>query len=175
MKRLHLYYCILAAALLLTGIACHRTRPQSPSNKTAATDSLRLQYVLMQQRLAEEADRTVLAYVRRQPEGAFSLGEFGYWQQRTLRTERPDIDCRQAVGVHYRCYDLSDQRLLLDTEERLIPDKTDCMLAIRCALKEMHYGEEAILVVPWYLAYGQQGTQGVGPYTNLIVELTVTD
>jgi FKBP-type peptidyl-prolyl cis-trans isomerases 1 len=37
----------------------------------------------------------------------------------------------------------------------------------RIGLQQMVVGDEAEIIIPWYLAYGDKGTKGINPYTAL--------
>lgn len=153
--------------------ACRRTQPQIPSNKGEAVDSTRIAYVLMTRQLAEEADRTVLDYIKRQKE-PFTLTESGYWlQYRPATNHDTPVHLNNEVHIRRRCRDLSTGALLEDTEETILPEHTETIPAIQDVLSLMHENDSALLIVPWYMGYGATGGNGVPPYTNLIVELII--
>ena len=88
----------LLLALILLLPACGKTKPQSPSNRRGETqqDTAAMALVLMNQRLAEQADKEVLEYVRLQDAPQYALANAGYWTRRLMRTDNQQID-RQAT------------------------------------------------------------------------------
>ncbi|MBE6332483.1 MAG: hypothetical protein E7070_09310 [Bacteroidales bacterium] len=42
-------------------------------------------------------------------------------------------------------------------------------------LQRMHIGDNWLIMVPWYLAYGQSGSGSIGPYSNLYFRLKLVD
>ena len=42
-------------------------------------------------------------------------------------------------------------------------------------LQHMHIGDSWLILVPWYLAYGQSGSGTIKPYTNLFFRLELVD
>lgn len=42
-------------------------------------------------------------------------------------------------------------------------------------LQYMHIGDNWLINVPWYLAYGQSGSGNIGPYTNLYFRIKLID
>lgn len=172
MYRQSLYILTLAGCLLC--VACQRTKPQSPSNRTAATaDTAQLSLVFLYQRLAEEADR-VLVHAVQQSGDNYTLHNLGFWYRISRKTDSPRLQTGQQIRLHTRVYTLQDT-LLLDTEEQMQIGKRQTVVAADELLQEMRLGENAVLLVPWYAAYGQAGTEQVPAYENVRIEIEVKD
>lgn len=42
-------------------------------------------------------------------------------------------------------------------------------------LQHMHIGDNWLIAIPWYLAYGQAGSSNIDPYTNLFFRIKLVD
>lgn len=95
--------------------------------------------------------------------------ERGNSEQRAKATDR--------VLMHYDGYFLTNwvggQRSgLFDSnfdQEVITPFAVDnLILGKRIALQNMVEGDEVLVVIPWYLAYGSNGKRRIPPYTSLL-------
>lgn len=98
-----------------------------------------------------------------------------------------DLDCRnnpelmnKIFGIGYR-YGMEGYELKADTLESsqvkffenfncgsVVKGWSDC-------LQTMHIGDSWLIMVPWYLGYGQAGSGSIGPYTNLFFRIQLVD
>ena len=170
MKRL--LHIVLMACILLV-IACNRTKPQSPSNRhnTTRQDSAAMALVFTQQRLAQEADKTILQYVREHGEKQYAMLPEGYWVRKILRTSGDDITKGTKVELREVVFSLEDGKMIIDSRDLREVSAEQMMLPVWETLQTMHCGEQAELLVPWYLAYGSTGSAIVAPYSNLRIIL----
>ncbi len=156
-----------AGALLFAG--CNRTKPQSPSNRHGSSqeDSVAVAIVLMHQRMAEQADREILDYVKANNPETFAAFEFlRTWSRILVRTDNEKITDNTPLDLRLVVYDLSGS-MLFDSREQLIIKDRDFIPSVRVTLLDMNIGEQAELLTPWYAAYGSTGNADVPPYTNL--------
>lgn len=164
-----IYILTLAGCLLC--VACQRTKPQAPANRTEAADSAQLAMVFFYQRMAEEADRSLAQTVQTSGQ-PYTLHNTGFWYRITRRTELPHLQKGQLVTLCMKVYTLQDT-LLLDTQESIEVEKRQIVKAVDSFLPEMRMDESAVLLVPWYCAYGQTGTGEIPPYENVKIKIEV--
>ena len=158
-------------SLLAILASCTPQQPQRPTfhgrGQEVKTDSALLQTMVLNQHLAEQADRDLTRFAG---EG-YAQTELGYWAK-TLRVVDHPLQTDQRVLVHMQVFVLTGQQVE-QVSEWMTVGQTECMQAVGDALTQMERGEQVSLIVPWYLAYGATGNEHVPPYTNVRVELTV--
>lgn len=125
--------------------------------------------VLLNQRMAEEADKELIRYINGQT-ADYTLDTYGFWYRFTTRTDAPRLQKEQTVTVQARIYTLQD-RLLADIEETVVVGKKQVIPAIEQMLPLLREGESCVLLAPWYTAFGAVGSDAVAPYTNVKIEL----
>ncbi len=74
--------------------------------------------------------------------------------------------------AHCQLFTLAGE-LISDVVQQVNVGKKEVIPAIEYALKQMRRGEKALLLAPWYTAYGAIGNEEVKPYTNLKIEIEV--
>ena len=161
-------------AILLVG--CNGTAPQRPSQRKGQTpeaDRAQLAMMELNMQLAKAADQTVMDAAMAQEE-AYALYEGKIWIHIFDHgdTEREQIPFGQPCTVHMRIYSL-EKKMLVDTEGTYILGKGELPMSIEWNLHELHHGAKVRMYVPWYTAYGRQGTEYIPPYENLIIDLEV--
>ncbi|MCM1034897.1 MAG: FKBP-type peptidyl-prolyl cis-trans isomerase [Paludibacter sp.] len=161
------FITILAGILLLYG--CNKTKPQAPSHRTEQNDTTQLALVLLNQRMAEEADKELIHYIQQEPD-TYTLDTYGYWYRYNNHTQLPHLQKDQYVVVKAQIYDLQDQ-LLTDSEETICIGKKQVIPVIDQMLPQLREGEECTLLAPWYTAFGPIGSDAVPPYTNVKIKL----
>ena len=83
---------------------------------------------------------------------------FGIGYQKGIPGYELKADTLESFQVKY--YDL--------TCGNVIKGWQDC-------LQHMHIGDSWLILVPWYLAYGQSGSSSIKPYSNLFFRLELVD
>lgn len=167
MKKTHIILLLSASISLLCG--CNRTKPQSPRHKTPPRDTIQTALLLLNQRMAEEADLELMQYVNRQTEN-YTLDANGFWYKITSRTDLPQLQKEQNIRVKVRIFTLQDH-LLSDMEEVICIGKKQVIPAIEEVLPLLCENETCLLLAPWYVAFGPVGSKTVPPYTNIKIEL----
>jgi len=66
-----------------------------------------------------------------------------------------------------------DGSLITDTEGTYSVRKYELPIAVEEAIEDMYSGEKAIVLAPWYCAYGLRGNEYVAGYENVIFEVTL--
>ena len=161
-------------ALLLIG--CNSTAPQRPSQRKGQApeaDSTQLAAMELNMQLAKAADKAVMEAVQAQEE-SYALYESKAWihiyDNGDDQRDKPQLG--QACDLHMRVYTF-DEQLLLDTEGNYILGKSELPSAVERNACELNHGDKARMYVPWYTAFGQQGTAFVPPYENVIIDIEI--
>lgn len=165
----------LSIALLLAG--CNHRGPQRPSQRSGSVpkeDSTALALVEMNQRMAIAADEEVLRYVqhkedaRRFAQMPISNAWVCIMQRGEANGKAPATD--EIWHLRVKTYSLSGQ-LLLDTEQDYRIGRNELPMCIEMQIGEWTQGTEAVVVAPWYTAFGMMGTEDIPGYEN--VEMVV--
>lgn len=132
-------------------------------------------------RLANEADKTLLHMADSLHEATgteFAQLSSGGWKSRrdslsrekSLYAETPQL--KEKWRVRFKTLRL-DGSLISDTEGIYAIKTFDLPLAIEDALDDMYPGETALVLAPWYTAYGIHGNEHVPGYENVMFEVTL--
>lgn len=159
-------------ALLMSG--CGGKGPQIPSQRKGEApkdDSSALAVMEMNLRLACAADDQLRQLATAQEE-SYALYDAGTWIHIIDRGKEsiPSPGPNDTCELHMRVYSLNG-RLLLDTEGTFSRRKNEIPAGVDWNLGELHPGGKARLYVPWYMAYGLQGTDYIPPYENVIIDI----
>lgn len=167
-----------AAAALVCSllIACGKVAPQRPSQRSGEKpqeDSTTLALMEMNQRMAIQADKELMAYAEKQAE-AYSLMDItNTWLHVWEKGEGEDgAKDGEEWEMHIRTRNLQGE-LLSDTEQTYVIGKSELPFCIAIATDELRHGERLTMVAPWYAAYGMHGNGIVPPYTNVILEIEI--
>ena len=125
--------------------------------------------MLLNQRLADEADRQLRQYVSQNALSDFVLTESGVWLKHK-QVKKPTLTQNERVTIHYSISDLQGNTLL-DDEQTVIVGKNELIAAISDMMPLMTTMDSATLLAPWHQAYGAVGTKFIPAYTNVKIEL----
>lgn len=165
---------IVLAGLLLIG--CGGKGPQRPSHRMSEdpmADSIQLELLKMNGRLASEADKELRHIVKESGED-YALNDRGTW---VLFIDRGDEGRRKVrrneeCDVHMRVYSLSGE-LYQDIDMIAKIGQNELPPGIDWNIFEWYHGAKVKLLVPWYSAYGMKGTDVIPAYENVMIELEV--
>ena len=163
---------IMAGVVLLA--ACNQVAPQRPTQRSGSApqiDSAQLAVLELNQQLALAADKQLTQFAQAQEE-TYALYESNTWITVLSRGDEESA-CpaeNEEWTVHMRVYDL-EKNLLVDSEAAYRIGKNELPLAVEANISELHHGAEVRMIVPWYAAFGMQGTAQVPPYENVIIEM----
>ncbi len=162
---------LLVGIWLLAGCTQPR-QPQRPSYRSGQVprqDTTLLTLIAINERLADEADRQVSAYIREHAIDAYRL-ECGAWQ---VRKEMAHTDALlKEFPLTMTVFGL-DGTLLAQEDHVVRPNTEHLPMAVDEVLWTMQRGETTTLICPWYAAYGTTGTTAVPAYTNCIIEIQI--
>lgn len=165
-------FSILIFITIVGLCSCHRTRPQSPSNKHKSTDSESVALLLLNQRMAESADTELASFVKK-TQLPFVWHESNIWtycKQAEQQSKTDLFKTGDKVWVDWQSYSL-DSVKIEDNSCEIEVGKAP-LQAIDMALSCMTEGQHLTAVAPWYLCYGSTGANRVGPYKNIRIEIT---
>ncbi|MGM9826498.1 MAG: hypothetical protein ACI3Z8_08710 [Paludibacteraceae bacterium] len=169
----------LSIALLLAG--CNHRGPQRPSQRSGSVtkeDSTALALVEMNQRMAIAADEEVLRYVQQKEDAArfaqmpISNAWVSIRQRGEANGKTPAKD--ETWHLMIKTYSLSG-KLLIDTEQDYRIGRNELPLCIEMQIGEWTQGTEAVVVAPWYTAFGMMGTEDIPGYENVEMVVRIDD
>ena len=168
----------IAAICLLTAMiaGCGGQSPQRPSTRKGESpkaDSTTLALMTMNRQMSRSADEELYRIAR--TEGGYSLYERGTWAKiiRPGDSNRPVLHGEECT-VQMQVTSLNGH-LYTDSETTAHAGKYELPPAIDENITEWYHGESLSLIVPWYAAYGIQGTAEIPPYENVRIELTIKE
>ena len=167
-----LYISLLLLALL--GLSCcGRVKPQGAANRSE-TDSTALALMKLNFRMALDADQLLIDSVRASGQ-PYVLDHHNVWYCRLVPTEGKQVAEDMHVEYSAVVRDLETGALLEDITEETQVGKRVTLRAIDVVLPLMREGETFRLLVPFYNAYGRDGSETVPPLTNVTILLTVNN
>lgn len=169
---------IYLALPLLLFISCgKKQQPQTPSRwlgKEVKVDSTQLALLELNQRMVEAADNklTQLAQTEEEPYALYEGNTWIYFLDRgEVNTPAPKEG--DIWEVHMTVYSLENKQLLVDILREYHIGKSELPPAIDHNISEFRKGCQARMLVPWYGAFGMQGTKDVPPYENVIIHIKI--
>ena len=160
--------------VLLACVGCSQQAPQRPSRRmgqTPVVDSATIALMELNQRLAQAADEQIAQLAQAQEE-PYALYEANAWMHifdhGDETSQLPSKN--EPMSIHLRVMNL-DERLLMDSEGTYTLGKRELPIAVEENIGELYHGGKARLYVPWYSAYGLQGTATIPPYENVIIDI----
>lgn len=160
---------LLFLPLLLFLGSCHRLSPQAQGRLDTQEESEELsEEILLNMSRADSANDMCLEYVAERKDSSFVLSDMGFWYSITKRNESPRLSKGACVELLYEsCF--ASGEMIESVQTATCVGNQETLLAIDLLLPNMAPGEEAIIVAPYYLAYGREGTDRVPPFTGCIV------
>lgn len=153
---------LLAAAVLTT--ACHRNRPQIPSNKQV--ENVEAEQLLRYNQLCIEAEQKEIQAYRDSVAPDLLAAEDGFWYRIDSVGTGDSIRKSQTVTLLYSL-ELLDGSVCDDSSvsgpKKLKVGARQDIKALDLALPLMTRGSEATLLAPSYLAYGVPGDRNCVP------------
>ena len=161
---------ISIAALLLYG--CGGPAPQRPTQRKGQMpepDSAQLALMELNMQLAQTADQAVMAMAQAQEE-PMALYESNVWMR--ILEQGNGTPSLEGCIVHMRICTL-DGRLLEDSEVSYVPGKRTLPTGVEDNIAGLSPGARVRLLIPWYVAFGAQGTAHIPPYENVMIDLDI--
>lgn len=154
---------VVLTAVLLSG--CTQRHPSS-TTQMSAEDSV----IVQKLRLTGKAQREVDMFVRTLPE-RWVMHENNYWYHMVETTDRSKPEFGSGCTLHLVVSDLRG-KLLQDEIRTFTVGNSSQPLYLQSVLMDIHAGEKLEIIVPWYLAYGDEGNDWVPGRENVHVQIT---
>lgn len=152
--------------------SCRKPSPQLPSNKTAETEEQLPTLTDVNRLIAAREDSLLLQRVERM-DSLFQKSQSGFWYRINKRSDGQIIVDKIQVKLAYQVFSLDDEAMTGLKQELIEVGKKQVPKGLEEGLKLMRKGENATLVLPWYLAYGVKGSAEVPSYTSVILRVHV--
>ena len=144
----------------------------------AQVDTTVMSLLSLNQRMADEADKAVLATLKDGRFGDMSLWaqlECGAWQMRmpaidVVDTVTPRKNERWGMTIEVRGL---DSVLIVQQQGEWNIMTGELPEAVEEGITAMHHGQSTSLLAPWYAAYGAYGNADVPPYENVLMIVTL--
>lgn len=127
-------------------------------------------------------DAEIQAYIKAKGLNALPTGKGTFYSVKNPLPTKQGVNDGDSVIVHFKIYLLTNETTPVDTtsELRNLPDKylinTESILpGLEDALRLMHEGEEATILIPSYRALAQNSTHKIPPYSSLRYELKLVE
>ena len=163
---------VVSGFLVLLMAGCGGKGPQIPSQRKGqapAIDSAEMAVMELNMHLARTADNELTRIASSQDE-PYAVYDVNVWMHIVDRGNE-DLPSPTGTCTLHMCTYTLDGKLLIDEEGTYRLGKNELPAGVEWNLDEMHPGGKAKLYVPWYVAYGQQGTDRIPPYENVFIEI----
>lgn len=171
MKARYLFIILTVSVLFVT---CSKPKPQLPSNKKIASDSVSLAITQIHSSLIEKEDSILAIYVAKKYP-TFTKTASGFWYYSNCPNSKSTLKIHDECNFSIKIYNLEGNLLLTENNTIHIGQK-ETLVGIEEILKLTKKGCNAKAVIPWYLAYGNKGKQPeIPPYTSIYVEISVPE
>ena len=166
---------LLLSTLILALSACTISpqRPSQRSGQTAEPDSATLAMVELHQQLADAADRELSAYRREHPGRWFEQGDGSWCQPDTIPLNYAYSPSRpiamRIITRDIKGKMLSDVQGYFEIGKCQLPPAVENFITTNFPQSTVNF----IMLAPYYVAYGSQGTDAVPPLTNVIMEIDI--
>ncbi|MFM2292672.1 MAG: hypothetical protein RIS29_2485 [Bacteroidota bacterium] len=164
----------LISGIIIAGlVACGKQAPQLPANKFVPDNSKAETLLTINESLIQREDSLLEIYVKKSGK-PFSKHELGFWylidKKGTGKKVIKDVDC----NIRYQLSLISGEEVD-NGIQTLKPGKKESTNGLEEFLQILHHGDSATVILPWYLAYGMQGSQSppVPSYTSVIYSVEV--
>ncbi len=157
-------------------VSCGQPNPQRPSRRMGLpqVDSTAVNLIKFNQHMRQEADRALQAKAQSNPDETYALYQWGTWVH---IIDPGDEDAgkpqrNEECEIHMRIYSL-DGHFYCDDEQSVTLAKYEIPVAVDWNILEWNHGAKVRMLVPWYSAYGIQGTDVIPPYENIMIDLYI--
>jgi hypothetical protein len=152
--------------------ACRKTPPQLPANKNMDNNNNEVAALVeLNEKMALKEDSLLQEYVKNLS-GTFVKSPIGIWYFIENRTHGTALNNSDSCFISFQMFSLDGKLLGEKSHEKIIIGKKQIPVGLEEGLRLLHKGENAVFVVPWYLAYGMKGLPpDVPPYTSLVYKV----
>lgn len=167
---------LVIAALVFVAllIGCSKTAPQRPTRLgEEKVDSTLLKMVAMNERLANEADRVIIQWVKEQ-ESEWAQLECGAWREKNRAEDALWKEGKPTEGEKIRIQMIIrtlDGRMIEDIKQTITIGREEGIPEAVLEILTEGY-RQARLACPWYSGFGAQGDKRVNGYENIVIDIT---
>ncbi|OIP82942.1 MAG: hypothetical protein AUK44_06740 [Porphyromonadaceae bacterium CG2_30_38_12] len=167
----------IAFVFLFQWSACMRQAPQLPANKTNIVDSIGQSMQVSNERLIAGEDSLVRNFANNfasNTNKALTHSASGIWFHLETSSKLSEkLKTTNERTISYSIYNL-ERKLLTQKKETVKIGKKQVIAAIEELLVRMHKHDKAIIVAPWYMAYGMRGNgKSIPAYTSVLIYLQI--
>jgi hypothetical protein len=170
MKFVRVLFSVFIVLCFLDG--CRKMPPQLPANKNLdTTDNEVVALAQLNERMAIKEDSLLKEFVKKL-HGNFIKSPIGVWYFIENQTNGTTLKNSDSCCISWQMFSLEGKLLGKESCEKIVIGKKQIPVGLEEGLRLLHKGENAVFVVPWYLAYGMKGLPpDVPPYTSLIYKV----
>jgi FKBP-type peptidyl-prolyl cis-trans isomerase FkpA len=151
--------------------SCIKQAPQLPSNKGVEFDTKSASLLIINQNLAKKEDIILANFASKK--GGFTKSELGFWYKIDNMGKGIQIKDSSVCKFEFKMT-LLDGKELQVGKQQIIIGKKQTIIGLEEGLKLMHKGDEATLIIPWYLGYGMKGLEHKVPsYTSILYNIKI--
>ena len=165
---------IQIAALAIIGlIACTKQAPQLPANKLVPDNSKAEALLAINENLTLREDSLLERFVSKSGKD-FIKNELGYWYRVDQAGSGSKIEKESVCSFSYKLTLINGQ--IADTgHAKIKTGKKEIVTGLDECIMHLHRGDNATVIIPWYLAFGMKGseTPRVPPYTSVIYQISI--
>lgn len=155
---------------LLLLVSCQKQLPQLPANKNYAIDTVGEGLLKINEALILSEDSILTDFISKS-DSNFTKHKQGFWYKMNLHTKSETLKTDSKCTIRYSVY-LLDGKFCKTEKSTIVIGKNQVVTGVEELLKQMHKGEKATLVLPWYLAWGMKGDgERIPPYTSVLIYL----
>ncbi|HOL00746.1 MAG TPA: FKBP-type peptidyl-prolyl cis-trans isomerase [Paludibacteraceae bacterium] len=155
-------------------IACKKMPPQLPANKNVDDVQNTMSMMEINHQLALREDSLLQVYVANLKDKSFRKTETGLWYKIEKTKQGKKIKNNDVCQFSYELFSLDDKLLEKNEQEIIVIGKKQTIKGLEEGLQLLRKGDNAIFIIPWYLAYGMKGKEPlIAPYVSVIYRVKV--
>lgn len=142
-----------------------------PSNKGNKETESATNLLLINQKLAAKEDSILQLYA--QKDTAYKKNDLGFWYKINQKANGAKIKDKDKCRFTYQML-LLNGKVIEKADKQIVIGQKQIVVGLEEGIKQMHKGESATLIIPWYLGYGMNGNKPlVPPYTSVIYQIKI--
>lgn len=153
-------------------VSCTKRGAQFPANKVHIIDSTDIKLQKYNKEITQRGDSAIASFISKQTEN-FIRTKSGIWYYIEKQTGLQHVYTDSIITFSYKSFTLEGTPVSQEENRKIKFGKKEIITGLEEGLKLMKKGESARFIIPWYLAYGAQGTDEIQPYTSMIFEVEV--
>lgn len=172
-------YFALCVLFVLSLTSCRKQEAQIPYNKIVQDNSRTTTLLAINEQLTQKEDSLLQLYVA-QSDKKYIRNELGFWYVIENRGNGSQVKKEENCVFSYRLqvlkFDQSGKSLVQKADagtKKIVTGKKEIIEGLEECLLLLHRGDNATVIIPWYLAYGLKGNEFVPPYCSVIYTISI--